>query len=346
MFLRLITYVLPSFLLIVIIRNLINLSVVDGLFALIGISITSWLLGYYLFESFNQETIDPKNKIILITGCDTGFGNRLAYKLDQLGFHVYAGVLSTENPGAIKLAQQCSNRMKVVPMDITKPEQVKFVVERIRQEKLPLWAIVNNAGIFYTMPSDWGNDVDVLRKTFEVNVFGAVRVTNSCLMLLRRSKGRIINISSVAGRVNLQYMSHYGMSKFAVRSYSDILRRELASSGIKVVVIEPSFYRTNIIDFDFHDRMREKYFNESSEEIKQHYGVESLKSLATFRGVANQMTNDDIDQVIDSMIKGIVRKYPKLYYRCGSYLDIIKLWGLSYLPEIIQDKFIAFTWNK
>lgn len=141
-------------------------------------------------------------------------------------------------------------------------------------------------------------------------------------------------------------MSHYGMSKFAVRSYSDILRRELASSGIKVVVIEPSFYRTNIIDFDFHDRMREKYFNESSEEIKQHYGVESLKSLATFRGVANQMTNDDIDQVIDSMIKGIVRKYPKLYYRCGSYLDIIKLWGLSYLPEIIQDKFIAFTWNK
>ena len=156
-------------------------------------------MAYYFYEMLNQETIDPSGKIVLVTGCDSGFGNQIAYRLDQLGFHVYAGVLFPDDDGAQQLRQKCSKRLRILKMDVTKQEEVDNVVEQIKQSGMPLWALVNNAGVAILVPFDWGNDIDVYRKVFDVNIFGVVRVTKSCISLLRQSNGRIVNVASLAG---------------------------------------------------------------------------------------------------------------------------------------------------
>ena len=116
------------------------------------------------------------------------------------GFHVFAGVLFPEGEGANKLRSQGSDRLRVLPMDVTSVEDVERVVSEIKHSELPLWALVNNAGIGFFVPFDWGNDVVDYQKIFEVNVFGLVRVTKQCIPLLRQSQGRIVNISSLAGK--------------------------------------------------------------------------------------------------------------------------------------------------
>lgn len=136
-----------------------------------------------------------------------------------VGFHVFAGVLFPDGDGSKRLKSNGSKRLRVIPLDVTKPNDVEAAVAQIRQSKLPLWAVVNNAGIAIGCPFDWGKDIDVYQKTFDVNVFGVVRVTNRCLPLLRQSKGRVINVASVAGRLTVPIMSHYCMAKHSVCTF-------------------------------------------------------------------------------------------------------------------------------
>ena len=85
-------------------------------------------------------------------------------------------------------------------MDVTKQSDVESVLEAIKQTKLPLWAVVNNAGIGFYIPFDLGRDIDEYKRIFEVNLFGVIRVTKNCIPLLRKSQGRIVNVSSLAGK--------------------------------------------------------------------------------------------------------------------------------------------------
>ncbi|OTF78840.1 D-beta-hydroxybutyrate dehydrogenase, mitochondrial-like protein, partial [Euroglyphus maynei] len=201
-------------------------------------------------------------------------------------------------------------------MDVTKPNEVDNVIEQIKQTGMPLWALVNNAGIAISVPFDWGNDIDVYQKLFDVNIFGVIRVTKSCITLLRQSKGRIINVASAAGRMPAQWLGHYSMAKHNVRVFSDVLRRELIGTGINVVTIEPAFFRTQIVNFEQIDKQRMKIFDETPVDIRQSYGKNYMKCLNDSNRLIMNITHDNIDHVIDSMINGIVRKYPKIYYRC------------------------------
>ncbi|KAH7644110.1 d-beta-hydroxybutyrate dehydrogenase [Dermatophagoides farinae] len=341
MFYRLLKYVIPTFIGTYILWYLMKPEWLNQFCIICFLLIISWTIGYYFYDLFEQKTIDSMmNKIILITGCDTGFGNRLAYRLDRMGFHVYAGVLFPLGDDVQQLQQKCSNRLKIMRMDVTKPEEVNNVVEQIKQSGMPLWALVNNAGIGISVPFDWGNDIDVYRKVFDVNIFGVVRVTKSCMPLLRRSRGRIINVASAAGRMPAQWMGHYCMTKHNVRIFSDILRRELIGTGIKVITIEPSFFRTQIVNFDLIDKQRAKIFNETPDDIRQSYGGEKyLKCMNASNQLIMNITHDGIDQVIQAMINGIIRKYPKIYYRCCTNMELFTIWAASHLPEILLDSF-------
>ena len=135
----------------------------------------------------------------MITGCDTGFGNQLAVECDKLGFHVFAGVLEPDGNGAKDLMKTCSQRTRILRLNVTIDDQVINALTQIESSGLPLWAVINNAGICVAAPIEWGKDDKRLTDIFDVNVFGAVRVAKHCLPLLRQSKGRIINISSIAG---------------------------------------------------------------------------------------------------------------------------------------------------
>ena len=164
--------------------------------------IISWFISNAIYKKISTEKVLATNRAVLITGCDSGFGYQLAIECDKLGFHVFAGVLNADLNGAQELTRVCSQRLQILKMDVTDPTDVVNGIKQIECSGLPLWAVVNNAGIAINAPIEWGFDVQELNDTFGVNVFGAVRVTKQSLPLLRRSMGRIINISSIAGKLN------------------------------------------------------------------------------------------------------------------------------------------------
>lgn len=160
----------------------------------------SWQLARFFRRHSQRTFISPSNRAVLVTGCDSGFGNHVARELDKFGFKVYAGCLAPKGVGAQKLITECSSRLKVLHMDVTNSDQVSAAIEEIRKSGHQLWAVINNAGISYYALAEWGHDCDQLERLFAVNVFGLVRTTKLALPMLREAKGRVINLASVAGK--------------------------------------------------------------------------------------------------------------------------------------------------
>ena len=130
-------------------------------------------------------------------GCGSGFGHRLAQRLNQMGFRVYATVLNTNSRGAVELKTSAifAEQMIVLQMNVTNDREVNEVYGRVKTDLQnsghQLWAVVNNAGIFALAPLEWGS-FETYRQLFEVNVFGTVRVTRVFLPLLKASQGKCL----------------------------------------------------------------------------------------------------------------------------------------------------------
>ncbi|KAM4767404.1 17-beta-hydroxysteroid dehydrogenase type 2 isoform 2-T2 [Cyanocitta cristata] len=149
----------------------------------------------------DRERLPVGDRAVLITGSDTGIGHALAKYLDSLGFVVFAGVLNKDGPGAEELRQTCSQRLCVLQLDITNATQVKEAYLKVSEkvQNAGLWGVVNNAGIL-GFPADGELlPMSIYRHCMEVNFFGAVEVSKTFLPLLRKSQGRLVNISSMAG---------------------------------------------------------------------------------------------------------------------------------------------------
>jgi NAD(P)-dependent dehydrogenase (short-subunit alcohol dehydrogenase family) len=181
----------------------------------------------------------------VVTGCSTGIGRATTLHLDRLGFEVFAGV-RREGDGE-RLASECSARVTPVMLDVTDPTAIDAVARRIGGEidGAGLHGLVNNAGIAQPAPIEI-MPIDALRQQFEVNVIGQVAVTQALLPLIRRARGRIVNISSVGGRVASPALGAYAASKYAIEALSDAMRMELHPWGIDVSVIEPGSIGTEI----------------------------------------------------------------------------------------------------
>lgn len=145
---------------------------------------------------------------VFITGCDTGFGNRLARKLDAAGFSVYAGCLFASSKNAQQLQAQCSQRLRVVQLDVTSDEQCEraydFVSEQLDRSQQQLLALVNNAGILEFGEFELGN-MRPFERQMQVNALGTIRVTKVFSPLLRRcaTSPRLVNVTSLAARISL-----------------------------------------------------------------------------------------------------------------------------------------------
>jgi NAD(P)-dependent dehydrogenase (short-subunit alcohol dehydrogenase family) len=139
-----------------------------------------------------------------------------------------------------------SSNIRPVILDITRSEQIAAVANLIEADGRPLRAVINNAGIAVNAP------VEVLpiegwRRQFDVNFFGHIEVTQAVLPALLKSRGRVVMISSIGGRVAQPTYGAYSGSKFALEAASDALRRELAPHGVKVVIVEPGAVRTEMV---------------------------------------------------------------------------------------------------
>lgn len=181
---------------------------------------------------------------IVVTGASTGIGAAIADRLSEAGYLVFGtvrrpnDVASLERRGAV-----------AVRMDVTDGESIRAARNDIERQlgTEPLVGVVNNAGSAAAGPLEH-LPLDELRRVLEVNVVGLVAVTQAFLPALRRSRGRVINIGSVSGRVAMPFSGPYAASKSAVEAISDSLRRELLPSGIRIVLIQPGCVATPLWD--------------------------------------------------------------------------------------------------
>ena len=189
---------------------------------------------------------------VLITGSSTGLGAAYALEMDRLGWRVFAGVRSQE--AARRLVEQARNKKKTsrlvpVTIDVTEGDSIEAAAAEIQEAagRAGLDALVNNAGIAVSGPFEVVK-IERIRRQLEVNVVGQIAVTQAMLPMLRAARGRIVNMGSVSGRLASPYLGPYCMSKFALGSFSDSLRVELAPWGISVSLIEPVSIVSDIWD--------------------------------------------------------------------------------------------------
>lgn len=187
-------------------------------------------------------------ELVLITGASTGMGAATARELARRGFDVLAGVRRATDADVLR-----APHLEPVQLDITDAAQIAAVADRIVTDAggRPLRAVINNAGIAINAPVELLS-MDEWRQQFEVNFFGHVAVTKAVLPALYASSGRVVNISSVGGKVAMPTYGAYAGAKFALEAMSDALRRELAPLGVQVVVVEPGGVRTEMTGRGIH----------------------------------------------------------------------------------------------
>ena len=192
----------------------------------------------------SQLNAHPANaRAVVITGASSGIGRSCALHLDHLGFYVFAGVRRAADGDA--LAQIASPRLSPIVIDVTDADAVASAYQTVSDRRIALAGLVNNAGSTVPCPVEY-LPLDTLRHQLEVNLIGHVAMTQAFLPLLRRSRGRIINISSLAGRLPVPGMSSYTAAKHALEGLSGSLRLELAGSGVHVAVVEPGNIHTSM----------------------------------------------------------------------------------------------------
>jgi NAD(P)-dependent dehydrogenase (short-subunit alcohol dehydrogenase family) len=182
------------------------------------------------------------SSVVLITGATSGIGRATALRLARAGHRVFA---TGRRVAALEsLAQEA--HLEVLPLDVTDPDSiasVKAEIER-RTDGYGIDVLVNNAGYGAVAPLEELSD-EGLRAQFETNVFGLMAVTRAFVPAMRRrGRGRVVNVSSIGGRVTFPLLGAYNATKYAVESLSDALRMELAPFGVQVVLIEPGSIAT------------------------------------------------------------------------------------------------------
>lgn len=181
---------------------------------------------------------------VLISGASTGIGRACTEHLDSLGFTIFAGVRKQSDADSLRGAG--SARTQPLMLDVTDSESIASAM-RIVDEASPagLAGLVNNAGISVGGPLEFVA-IDEWRRQLEVNFIGQVAVTQAALPALRKARGRIVNMTSIGGRLASPFLGPYNASKYALEAVTDALRLELRQFGVEVAAVEPGAVATPI----------------------------------------------------------------------------------------------------
>jgi NAD(P)-dependent dehydrogenase (short-subunit alcohol dehydrogenase family) len=182
----------------------------------------------------------PEPRVVLVTGASSGFGLETAALLSQRGFRVFG--TSRKPAGTVDVGYEMAK------LDVDSDESVNSCVKALLEKTGRLDVLVNNAGFVLTGGIE-ETSVEEAKAQFETNFFGAVRMVRACLPAMRRQgSGQIINIASIAAAIPVPFRGYYGASKAALIAYSQALRHEVMSLGLKVSVVEPGFFHTKLAE--------------------------------------------------------------------------------------------------
>jgi NAD(P)-dependent dehydrogenase (short-subunit alcohol dehydrogenase family) len=266
-------------------------------------------------------------ELILISGASAGMGAATARELAGRGYHVLAGVRRDSDAEALR-----GPNLEPVLLDITDPAQIEAVERRIAADPAgrPLRAVINNAGIAINAPVELLS-MDEWRHQFEVNFFGHIAVTKAVLPALHASSGRVVNISSIGGKVALPTYGAYAGTKFAMEGMSDALRRELAPHGVQVVVVEPGGVRTEMTGRGI-ERMNETIATMSPAERSRYGGL--LQAIIN-QATAFTKSGESAEAAGRIIAQAATVRRPRARYTIGRDAAV-----LTRLPRILSDRIL------
>lgn len=292
----------------------------------------------FLWTHVFVTKVSGEGKAVVITGCDTGFGHRLAKRLSRQGFLVFAGCLSCDSEGAVEL-KNLSN-VKVLELDVTKQEHVDDALDAVKRDLggRELWAVVANAGIGISGLLEWLT-MDAILRIFDVNVFGALRVIKKFLPLLKTSRGRVIAVASPLGRFTIPMIIPYCMSKHALVSMMDGLRRECHDSGVDFVTVEPSAYRTPIFKTGptpMDIAMQE--FKQQAPEVTADYSYQDIEDwMTSLDNNFKAIIREDPEECVNVIERTVRETFPKAMYRSPLGRDAPFIAFMTSFPSEVID---------
>ncbi|GLX02105.1 short-chain dehydrogenase [Microtetraspora sp. NBRC 16547] len=275
-------------------------------------------------------TSSEQRECVVVTGASTGIGAASARELARRGFHVLAGVRRDCDADALR-----APGIEPVILDITQPDHIAELATRVGSQAGALRALVNNAAISVNAPVE-ALPLEEWRRLFEVNLFGHVAVTQALLPALLRHCGRVVNISSVGGKIAMATYGPYAGTKFALEAVSDALRRELTPLGVQVVVIEPGGIRTEMADRGIATTSR--LAEAMSPQQRDRYGP--LVQAVTAQTAAFTTSGRSADDAARVIAKAVTAGKPRTRYTIGR--DAALLTRLSrVLPDRMLDRILA-----
>jgi NAD(P)-dependent dehydrogenase (short-subunit alcohol dehydrogenase family) len=260
-----------------------------------------------------------KQKVVLVTGASSGFGQLIAQKLAAVGYCVF-GTSRKEHPA--------SQGVEMLTLDVTSEASVQSSINRLLAQTNRIDVLVNNAGQIHASMIE-ETSLEQAKEVFETNFWGVVRVTNAVLPIMRQQRsGHIINMSSLAGLLGAPGQGFYCASKFALEGYSEALSIELDPFNIQVSLVEPGYFKTNFnqamlqptrISSDY-DNVRDVIFSSVQDAIAQ---------------------GDNPNKVAQAVFRIASSQSPRLRYRVGYEAQ----W-LPRLKAILPDKLFRFGARK
>uniref|UniRef100_A0A669QQ50 Hydroxysteroid 11-beta dehydrogenase 2 n=1 Tax=Phasianus colchicus TaxID=9054 RepID=A0A669QQ50_PHACC len=268
---------------------------------------------------------------LALAGCDSGFGQATARHLDSLGFRVFASVLDPRGPGAQELQRSCSARLTLLRMDLTKPEDIKSVLQHIQAHTngTGLWGLVNNAGFNDIIADAELSPLGNFRTCMEVNFFGSLELTKGLLPLLRSAGGRIVTVSSPAGE------QPHGTQGCGVGSPTG-MHQLCSTAGSGMLPPLPVGTPMNV---DFWKLQKEQLVARLPRELLQAYGEDYVEEINRQFIQFMKVAVEDLSAVVNSITDGLLAANPAVRYYPGQGLGLMYFIH-RYLPYFVRDLFL------
>jgi NAD(P)-dependent dehydrogenase (short-subunit alcohol dehydrogenase family) len=254
--------------------------------------------------------------VAIVTGATTGIGAATARALHAAGYQVFGTYrkLPTTNIPSVDYAA----------CDVTSDESVGTAVREVHAKAGRIDLLVNNAGVGLVGAAE-ESSLEQARSIFDVNLFGVIRMTNAVLPLMRQQRsGRIVNISSVMGLIPSPFMALYSSSKHAVEGYSQALDHEVRGSGIRVVLVEPSYTRTTFESNAL-----------AADQKSEHYALARANAEAVLR---TEIAKADPPEVVaKTVVTAATAATPQLRYTAGRDATTVSLLR-RFVPTSAFDK--------
>jgi short-subunit dehydrogenase len=255
-----------------------------------------------------------EKKIVLITGCSSGIGEATASLLTDKGFQVF---------GTSRHPNNQQRKFEMISLDVTDEDSIAGAIQAVLAKAGRIDILINNAGFGMTGGAE-ESSLQQAQKIFDTNVFGIMRMIKAILPIMRKQQGgRIINISSVLGKIPSPYMALYSATKHAVEGYSESLDHEIRKFNIRSILIEPAYTKTKFDLNSIEADQPSPLYDAERKQLKKMF--ETLIASA-----------DAPEVVAKTILTAATDQKPKLRYTAGKTALMVSLLR-RFLPEAMFD---------